>query len=176
MKSFAEISRCLLEDEDGVQGSVSRDINFEGVTRDKLIVFLEKLTEEYNLSEAIDHEGKDLRSEILSKRTRAVLDNSVSISLNFSSTSAVIKRFLALIDLVEGVFEIELSFFPDDLDGAKFSGESFVKLIEAWANLLDAREYYVRYENASWRLVPEETSGIIYKGSELQQPNSQKKR
>ena len=56
----------------------------------------------------------------------------------------------------------EVSFYPGDIDARTFRLHDFRALLEEWNTLLRSDDYFVRYENASWKLYDPDGLGMIY--------------
>ena len=58
---------------------------------------------------------------------------------------------------------VELTFFPQDVEDIPDLAARFCDLADSWARLLQATQYFVRYENASWQFGDcGDRSGVIF--------------
>lgn len=56
--------------------------------------------------------------------------------------------------------EIEVTYFPDDIELETFTLEKFRSMVVGWRSLLGSKSYYVRCENVSWEYHNEKDPGI----------------
>lgn len=55
-----------------------------------------------------------------------------------------------------GKYCVEVSYFPDEICSDLFTVLAFDSQIEAWRSFLDAKDYFVRFENASGKFMMRE--------------------
>ena len=130
-------------------GGSCRDINFsEHLSRETALGVLEAVRSEWTLSSAIDQDDVQTSQEDLSNRI-GVGTGAVLSRWHGGSFLQHLRCYLYW-HPADGIF-CELTFFPDDIIG----NDLFVrKLTDFLSKIListHSSEYYVRYENASWR-------------------------
>lgn len=165
MLELGEIASAVL-DADGT----TRDVTFTPVAASRLQAFLRTSLGVYQIVEAHDGEGRDV----------APLLRAYSFGKLFSTSRgfahAVVQASEQLIPVLrlfidwpedENRYALELSFLPSDLDVQSFYIRDFVALIESWRSVLDAEDYFVRYENASWEWYDSGGLGVIYTGRQV---------
>ncbi|MBK8208501.1 MAG: hypothetical protein IPK87_17185 [Planctomycetes bacterium] len=146
MNGYAEIEMSL-RDNDGS----CRDINFLAPSWDGLAELLTELTQTFAVSSAEDHNGSviaQVQSEALVGAARAG-----HVRMLLKSGNSLFKTLQVYSGAGrDGTPFIEMSFFPEDLIPTADLAPIFVQWVESMRTRVHASEYYVRYENASWRL------------------------
>lgn len=143
-------------------GGSCRDLNFEAPTWtgvERLLTKLEIVTGQIS---GTDHEGNILSTPF---RESAVVAAKICgyAHLLLSPELGLIKTFQVFISCEEdGSPFVEVTFFPEDVEPAPSLREDFI----AWANQLqlwlEARRYYARYENASWKFGDTEANSGVF--------------
>jgi len=138
-----------------------RDINFPDVEKIKIESLLKYLESKFVLERATNSEGTELSIEEL----HSTLNNSDKQTIiNHWKSDGLIKHFQFMFFWEENskVF-LELTFFPDELDGKLYNLYSFLYWLKPILVTLGIKEYYVRYENASWQYGDvSDGSGVIF--------------
>ena len=144
MKDFSLLERDL-KDRDGS----CRDINFsEHLSRDSALNLLNAIASEWSLRDATDTEGNSLSITDMRSQLQAS-EGSIS---TFWTEGLLIKQLQCYLywNPADDVF-CEISFFPDDIVESEFTMPKFMALLARFIKATRSTEYYVRYENASWR-------------------------
>jgi len=139
-----DIERSLLE-----RDGSCRDINFsENISTAGAVSLLESISTRWALIRATDAEGVAVQAkdvlEFLAKEKGAlstVWEGSLSprhLQAYFHWTEP------------DRVF-CELTFFPEDLAAERFTLNNFLELLAVFVSAARSPEYYVRFEDASWR-------------------------
>ncbi len=138
-----------------------RDINLaEWISKDDAIAVIELVQESWSLVQSVDGEGQQLS-----------LPETMSLLLHATGSAQMIwKRedFIPHLQLYchwssPTQYFCELTFFPNDLDVESFEMQTFFSFLKSLLSASHSEEYYVRYENASWKhgdISPD--SGIIF--------------
>ena len=160
--------RDYLLDADGS----SRDITFTPVKRERMIAFLRLLKTRHRPESLRDGEGNDILP-LLSREDWPGMFAPESGHLHgcWSSPTELLPRLQTFVDWdggPSGDHCLEVSYFPQDVDAASFSVSAFRQLVEDWRTTLEASDYFVRYENASWDLYDPAGLGVFY--THLRQP------
>jgi hypothetical protein len=138
------IERSLLD----VDGSC-RDINFsEHIAATGAASLLNSIGAHWDLTQAINAEGEpvppeDFRSFLAKER------GTLSTLWKGSVSPHHLQAFFHWTE-PDQVF-CELTFFPQDLDAERFTLDSFLRILAIWVNAARSQEYYVRFEDGSWR-------------------------
>lgn len=160
MEPAAKALESLL-DRDGS----TRDVNFTPVTREALVSFLEYLTADYRLDSACDIDGEDVVPIVTALGFADVIQGSTGyVHATLSNPSAIIRflQFFVFWNADEPGFGVEVSFFPEDITKEQLTLDAFCKMLSNWNAVLQADDYFVRYENASWKLYDSTDPGIIF--------------
>ncbi len=166
MKSLNDISKCLL-DHDGS----ARDITFTPVKIGDLISFVNAISKEYALREGHYFEGDNEGVSLVTESIGTCLQKSNgSIYSYWLSTSHMISQLQIFIywPQDEGKYFLELTFFPQDIVQNKYDANNFIQIIAKWADALSAENYFVRYENASWKEYDETSPDVIFTKKTMQ--------
>jgi hypothetical protein len=143
----------------------TRDITFMPSDRDRVMALLCHLLKTYNLVSVSDNDGNDRQSEIA---TPTLFDgHSGFLHIILDCDRSLIHRLQIFVDWVGRECCVEISFFPADLNLARFTVEDFQALVEEWNSFLQAEDYFVRFENASWELYDATGLGVIYTRSSM---------
>ena len=146
-----------LRDRDGS----CRDINFsEHLSAKASLALLEVVSTEWTLSNATDQHGAAISRTDIS-RLVGIGTGAVTTVWRRGSFLDHLRCFLCW-DPTNGVF-CELTFFPEDIIGNEPFFKKFTDFLSLLLNAAQQPDYYVRYENASWRhgeTGPE--SGVIF--------------
>jgi hypothetical protein len=134
-----------LKDRDGS----CRDINFsEHISRYSALKLLDAIASEWSLCSATDAEGNSLSATDM----RNQLEASKGSLSTLWTEGPLIRQWQCYLywNRSDDVF-CEMSFFPDDIVESEFNMPNFMALLARFINATRSAEYYVRYENASWR-------------------------
>jgi hypothetical protein len=167
---MTEIAMFLLD----ADGS-TRDVTFTPVSVEGLRAFLDLLLSKYDVVSARNADGKDVASLLRAASGNDAFGDTVGyVHVVLEGFGLLIPVLQLFVDwpVDERAYSLELSFFPSDLDAQAFQVHAFVALIEEWRSILDAEDYYVRYENASWELYDVDGLGVIYSGHQLESSGS----
>lgn len=146
-----------LQDNDGT----TRDITFTPSSLQNLFQFLELFLSAYRVGELTDQNG-----EIVEKNLDAILkklqNNEGCIHGQLIGSNEIIGQVHLFIDWPEeGGFAVEISFFSEDLR-SDFTLSDFLSQLNEWWELLQTKEIFVRYENASWDYYDSKGLGVFY--------------
>lgn len=166
MKDLKMIQDALFDDD----GSM-RDITFNPVPVEGVLGLIKILQRNFLLQSATNDNGDDIHSLIQSQSLmRVFAPDRGHILLNWSSQAhmiSFIQLFTCWPESDKGCF-IELTFSPRDLVRDRFTIGGFIKTVEQWADVLQADDYFVRYENASWKEFDENSPDVIYTRKKMQ--------
>ena len=126
-----------------------RDINFPDVTSPKAIALLELIKSFCTLDDASNNTGDKLDVSQLENSIASLPSDSITSRWSSSRLIKHLQLFFSW-DNADKVF-IEITFFPNDVDRQSFSLVAFQDWLGPILKSLDTTEYYVRYENASWK-------------------------
>ena len=157
MYTDSQIHNWILE-----RDGSTRDVTFMPVERVRVFTFLQHLLADYQLVSVSDNDGNDRRTDV--SNSGILAGRSGYLHMVLDSDTLLIRRLQAFVDWHESRlgYCIEMSFFPDELDLTKFSLATFQDLIEDWNSILESPDYFVRFENASWKLYDTNDLGVIY--------------
>lgn len=134
-----------LKDRDGS----CRDINLsERISRNSALKLLDAIASEWSLRSATDSQGNSLSTTDMHDQLQAS-EGSLS---TFWTEGPLIRQLQCYLywNPSDDVF-CEISFFPDDIVDSEFTMPRFMALLARFIKATRSTEYYVRYENASWR-------------------------
>ena len=146
-----------LKDRDGS----CRDVNFsEHLSRESALALLEAIGTEWTLHSATDGDGLTVSPS----NFRACIGTGEGSLSTVWRGGSFIKQLQCYFfwSPVDTVFS-ELTFFPDDIVEDRFTLSKLTAFLSIALAATHSTEYYVRYENASWRhgdTSPE--SGVIF--------------
>jgi hypothetical protein len=157
MYSPAEVVEFLFECHGG-----TIDVTFKPVPRARLTAFLQWLWTIYQVQSATDDNGDDCKSSL--QYNDAFWSERGHVHAVVRADDRLLPHMQLLIDWESNKYEycLEVSFFPEDIDRSKFTLPKFQAEIEQWQSLLQAENYFVRQENASWKLYDSKDLGVIY--------------
>jgi len=116
---------------------------------------------------ANDSEGNELSAEEIEKRLSFSPRETIFSSWKGEGLISRIQLFFSWVNQSEIL--IELTFFPDYINQQIYNINEFLNWLKPILVALKTKEYYVRYENASWEYGDtSEFSGVIF--SNLQHP------
>lgn len=139
-----------------------RDITFTPTSESATVAFLHALLTQYHVDWACDYNGHDRSQQLHTDESLDGIDGYLHVIL--IDDQALIPHLQLFIDQdqASGEYCLEATFFPNDLDAQRFSMSKFRKLIDNWNAILQADDYFVRYENASWQLYDVTDLSVIY--------------
>jgi hypothetical protein len=145
-----------------------RDVTFTPTTKEAVVAFLKSMLLRYTATSAYDNNGIERSQQLRSDDPLNGIDGYIHIVL--ADGGGIIPHLQIFIDhdRVTYKHDVEVTFFPNDIDKHQFSLRSFRSLVEGWNDILNSADYFVRYENASWDLYDPKGLGVIY--SRNQQP------
>jgi hypothetical protein len=139
-----------------------RDVTFTPAAKPAIISFIHLLLLQYQIASAFDNNGIDRSQQLHVDDPLFGIDGYIHIVL--TDGRGLIPHLQLFIDndRSTGVYCLEVSFFPNDIDLQQFSIQKFRILIEHWNETIQSDDYFVRYENASWKLYDPNDLGVIY--------------
>jgi hypothetical protein len=126
-----------------------RDINFsEHISTLGACSLLDAIEARWTLIQATDREGNAVQPG----RLKACLSQENGALSTVWNGPAIPHQFQAYFywPRLDRVF-CELTFFPEDLDPPRFALEDLLRTLALFVQATQSREYYVRFEDASWR-------------------------
>ena len=133
-----------------VDGSC-RDVTFEAPTWTGVQQLLSELQESFETVTATGSDGRTVLGP-LSTDVVAMAQRRGSVRIVLNNGRGPVRHLQAFVSSDDGESPfVELTFFPDDLKRAESLGRDFIAWVSSMQVLLQARRYYVRYENASWQ-------------------------
>jgi len=147
-----------------------RDINFgERITKVGATGIISFVASEWTLKQAMSGDGEELALEELPKFFDRA-SGTVSAIWHGNRTPNHLQTFFSW--SVPAEIFCELTFFPQDLNKAQFMLEDFLVFVSKLVSASGTSEYYVRYENASWRHGDaKENNGVIFSHENFVLPN-----
>ena len=139
-----------------------RDVTFTPTSKDAIVAFVKMLLLKYRVTSASDNNGIDRSQQLHTDNPLGDIGGYVHIVLECST--GMIPHLQLFIDEEpdSGDYCLEATFFPNDIDVRQFSIGGFRSLIDNWNEILNSDDYFVRYENASWKLYDAADLGVIY--------------
>jgi len=136
-----------------------RDINFaENISTTGAIGVLERLESSWALTQAMTGDGNEIPSTALQSTLRQST-GSLSTVWSGGLNPEHIQAYFYWVE-PDRVF-CELTFFPQDFDSQTFSLLGFLAMLRDLTIAARSDEYYLRYEDASWRHGEHEKDGVI---------------
>lgn len=126
-----------------------RDINFsEYISAAGAIGILNFLSSSWKLSQATSGNGVEIP---LAELSRTLRQESCSLSTiwDHGTNPSHIQAYFFW-SAADEIF-CELTFFPQDFDSTSFTLDGFMLMLRKLVSVAHSKEYYVRFENASWR-------------------------
>ncbi len=139
-----------------------RDVTFTPTTRAAVLAFLRSMVSRYSVKSACDNNGVDRSGQLLTDDSLKDITGYVHIVLTDGDGLIPHLQIFVDRDPETGEHCVEVTFFPDDIKQDFFSLSSFRALVDDWNRLLVSDDYFVRYENASWKLYDPMDVGVIY--------------
>ena len=161
IRDIGQIEKEIL-DRDGS----CRDVDIEEVSFERAKDVVESLKQVYQVTSAVNSGGEDVEESIKEGKIHELFKNRPnSIHATFENEMALVSHMQLYLfwDQSEKV-SVEFTFFPESVVGS-FSFSLFDQFITRFVAASGSSEYFVRYENASWKygdLSPE--GGVIYHG------------
>ena len=144
MKELHDVTKSLL-DSDGS----CRDLNFEGPTWEGVGNLMATLHTIFQCVSITDHEGRTIA---IPASAPVAIPDVGHIHVVLDEGTDLLRRLKVFVGREDdGSPFVELTFFPDDLVRGLEVKSRFMKWADDIRALLQARRYYARYENASWR-------------------------
>ena len=158
--NIREIEKQIIE----IDGSC-RNINFYVPQKNYLINLLKFLMDQYRFLSVAKSDGNKISID----NEDCKLDELVSfynehINLLLENKNQVIKNPQFFISRGESEdYYLEITFFPNDINRDKFTFIIFVEWLSQILKCGNSKEFYVRYENSSWKYGDSsDDSGVIY--------------
>jgi hypothetical protein len=147
-----------------------RDINFgERINKVGSIDIVNFLASEWTLKQAMSGDGEELALEELPKFFNRAL-GTVSTVWHGSKNPNHLQAFFNW-SVPDEIF-CEVTFFPEDLNETQFVLEDFLVFVSKLVGASGTSEYYIRYEDASWRHGNGKTNdGVIFSHENFMLPN-----
>lgn len=136
-----------------------RDINFsEYILTSRAIEVLKFLASSWTYVQAMTGEGDEIASaELESNLQRA--SGSLSTIWNGGRNPEHVQAYFCWNE-PDKVF-CEITFFPQDIDSETFKLMEFLSILGKLVSLAGSDEYYLRYEDASWRHGQQKNDAVI---------------
>lgn len=148
------------------QDGSCRDINIQDITFARTLSVLDCLKNIYQLKSAVNAEGEDITSCLACGQVDEELEKKQNhIHATYQNNEALITNLQVFVEWNNSkkVF-IEFTFFPEDVCNW-FSFDAFINFISPFIEASDSKDFFVRYENASWEYGDTSPlSGVIYHG------------
>ena len=136
-----------------------RDINFaESISTSGAIDVARFLASSWTLTRATTSEGDEIDSAGLQSKLR-LASGSLSTVWTGGHNPEHIQAYFHWLQ-PDKVF-CEITFFPNDFDNETFSLQRFLSMLSNLALAARSDEYYLRYEDASWRHGQHGKDGVI---------------
>lgn len=140
----------------------TRDVNFKPANAVAGEGVFDLFSKSFVLRDAHDEDGNEfmdiatINSQVKNKQTGM-------IHACWTAEKKWVSQIQVFMDWDASEYACEISFFPDDIDKSIFTMQLFTEFLGNLLKIADAREYYVRYENVSWRFGDcSKNSGIIF--------------
>lgn len=143
-----------------------RDITFSYLSPTGVLGLFDNFGTSYVLEKASDRDGR----QVTVKGARHYLADSSSGIFHSTWASGDLISYLQLFFSWEDRerYFAEVTFFPQDILVEQFCLTRFIEFLRVLGEASGATEYYVRYENASWKFGDTgEMSGVILSSSAL---------
>nr|CAP48471.1 putative integron gene cassette protein [uncultured bacterium] len=164
MDSYSNLKDMLLH-----QDGSSRDITFTPTSLNRVKDFLRFLQTTYWIVQSHDINGNSVVDVLVEQEFEAVFsDEKGFIHTLWKANDYLLPQIQSFIDWSkDDGYEVELSFFPQDVNHKRFEIIQFIELVEEMRIVLQCDNYYVRYENASWTWYDESGLGVIYTAKDI---------
>ena len=144
-----------------------RDLNFKPANVAAAEGVFDLFSTLFVLSDAHDEEGNELL-DIATIYFQVENKQTGMIHACWTGEKKWVTQIQIFMDWDAPDFNCEISFYPDDIDKSIFTAQLFTEFLENLLKIADTEEYYLRYENASWRFGEyKENSGIIFSHKEI---------
>lgn len=161
IRDIGQIEKEIL-DRDGS----CRDVNIEDVSFERARDVVDSLKQVYLVTGTVNSEGEDVEELIKEGKIHEVFKKQPnSIHATFENEMALVSHMQLHLswDQSEKV-SVEFTFFPESVVGC-FSFSLFDQFITHFVAASGSSEYFVRYENASWKYGDlSSEGGVIYHG------------
>ena len=145
-----------------------RDVNFEGVTWAGVDTALRYLKESFSRVSATNGEGRSVLEPLPTAIASKAREGEHLHVVLAEGTDLFTNLQISVWGSREGSPFVEVTFFPADLRARGDVKHEFLTWVNKLRSCLQARRYYVRYENASWTFGDTgELSGVILVSDEL---------
>ncbi|MDA0246399.1 MAG: hypothetical protein OT477_23565 [Chloroflexi bacterium] len=164
MINFDLIKNALSEPDGGL-----REVTFTPVALPRLVGFIDFFRDSHHIVKAYNTTGESLLQPLSSQDYTLFSDTDHDlVHIIWESGNSILPWVQGLINWSSPEeYEVELSFYPNDLRKPDFNIDAFVDFLEEMKRVLDCAEYYVRYESASWNIYRPTNSSVIYTGQML---------
>ena len=161
------LTEQILDRDDGS----CRDINFDRLDWDGAVAILELLLWDASSAAATDVNGQTLN--VLAAGAAGICHharNNKSCHVVLTDVAELFNRLQVFVCTEEdGSAFVELTFFPDELLQASFTTKRLIDKIIQLSTIGRANNFFLRYENASWKLGSAgHGTGVITTRHELQ--------
>lgn len=136
-----------------------RDINFsESILTSRAIDVLEFLASSWNCVQAMTGEGDEIAGAELQGNLQQA-SGSLSTIWNGGHNPEHLQAYFCWNE-PDQVF-CEITFFPQDIDSGTFELMDFLSILGRLVAVAGSNEYYLRYEDASWRHEQQKNDTVI---------------
>ncbi len=158
MVTESDAVKYLLDGDGG-----TRDVTFTPTTQQAVSSLFRDLLTQYCLESAYDNNGNDLVNQIQTD-TSALYGGGGFVHAVFADATRLIRCLQVFLDWdqLSSEYCIEISFIPGDITLDSFTFDQFRDTLTEWNDSLNADDYFVRYENASWDLYDPNGLGVIF--------------
>jgi len=138
-----------------------RDVTFTPTTRSAAALFVQSIASQYATRSSNDNNGVDRSVQLDTDDPFAGIDGFIHIG--FDGGTGLLPNLQLFIDhdRETNKYCVEVSFFPQDINRDLFSLASFLSVVDDWNSILKSDDYFIRYENASWKLYDPLGLGVI---------------
>jgi hypothetical protein len=145
-------------------------VNFEAPTWAGVKGLLGSLESSFREVSGTDPDGRAIGDPIPEGAVHAARNRGYA-HLVFNKDAGFLKSLQVFVGSEDdGLPFVELTFFPDDVEPIRSLRSEFVAWAQQMQTRLGARQYYARYENASWRFGDTGAqSGVFLVGGDITQ-------
>lgn len=162
MSQLPDLVESLLDDD-----GTCRDLTFECPTWSGVHALLAALEATCGDASGLDEQGESLDGQ-LAESAVAAARSGRHVNLAFGNCSGPVRNLQAFVCAEKnGTPFLEITFSPADVARSKTLRSDFVAWAAKLQSLLEARRFYARYENVSWRLGDTQPgAGVFWVGEE----------